>query len=45
MKFKKLIVGITVLAALVVTGCSKQQKKAQPILTKTQVINKSQKKL
>lgn len=43
MKFKKLIVGITVLAALVVTGCSKQQKKAQPILTKTQVINKSQK--
>jgi len=28
MKFKKLIVGITVLAALVVTGCSKQQKKS-----------------
>jgi len=27
MKFKKLIVGITVLTALVVTGCSKQQKK------------------
>ncbi|MDF7668763.1 hypothetical protein [Lactobacillus sp. ESL0703] len=43
MKFKKIIIGLSLAAALIVGGCSKKQKTSEPILTKTQVINASQK--
>ncbi|WP_236629393.1 MULTISPECIES: hypothetical protein [Lactobacillus] len=44
MKFKKLIIACAAFTALIAGGCSKQQsKKAEPVLTKSQVIKKSQK--
>ena len=43
MKFKKVLLSIGVVIALVSSGCSKQKKQADPVLTKTQVIQKSQK--
>lgn len=43
MKFKKLLLSVGVVAALISGGCSKQKKQAEPILTKTQVIKKAQK--
>ncbi|WEV36831.1 hypothetical protein [Lactobacillus sp. ESL0677] len=43
MKFKKIIIGLSLAAALIVGGCSKKQQKSEPILTKSQVINASQK--
>lgn len=43
MKFKKIFLGLTVMMAFLAGGCSQQKKKAEPILTKNQVIEKSQK--
>ena len=43
MKFKKLILGLSIAAALVAGGCSKPKKQSEPILTKSQVIKCSQK--
>lgn len=44
MKFKNLFLGLTVAAALLAGGCSQQKKqKAEPVLTKNEVIQKSQK--
>lgn len=43
MKFRKLLLGLGITAALLTGGCAKQKKQAEPILTKTQVIEKSQK--
>ncbi|MCT6877386.1 MAG: hypothetical protein M3Z39_04120 [Lactobacillus apis] len=43
MKFKKLLMGLSLIAALAAGGCSKQKKQSEPILTKSQVIKCSQK--
>lgn len=43
MKFKKLLFGIGIIAVLLSSGCAKQKKQTEPVLTKTQVIEKSQK--
>lgn len=44
MKFKKLFLGLTVVAALIAGGCQQKKKAApEPVLTKSQVIKKSQK--
>ncbi|WEV70748.1 hypothetical protein OZY43_07380 [Lactobacillus sp. ESL0785] len=43
MKFKKIILGLSLVAALIAGGCSKQKKQSQPILTKTQVVQKAEK--
>lgn len=43
MKFKKLLFGLGITAALLTSGCGKQKKAAEPVLTKTQVIKKAQK--
>lgn len=42
MKFKKLLLSLGVVAALISGGCSNQKKQAEPVLTKTQVIKKAQ---
>lgn len=44
MKFKKIFIAISLGTALVLGGCS-QQKKAEPVLTKNQVVKKTQKSL
>lgn len=43
MKFKKIFLGLTLAAALLAGGCSQQKKKTEPVLTKDEVIQKSQK--
>lgn len=42
MKFKKIFIAIGLGAALVLGGCSQQKKAAEPVLTKNQVIKKTQ---
>lgn len=44
MKFKKIFIAISLGTALILGGCS-QQKKAEPVLTKNQVVKKTQKSL
>lgn len=43
MKFKKIFIAISLGAALVLGGCSQQKKAADPVLTKSQVVKKTQK--
>ncbi|BDR61094.1 DUF6612 family protein [Lactobacillus xylocopicola] len=43
MKPKKILLGLGLVTALLVSGCSNQQKKTEPVLTKTAVIKRSQK--
>ena len=43
MKIKKLMLGLSLMAALIAGGCSKPKKQSEPILTKSQVIKCSQK--
>lgn len=43
MKFKKILLALSIAVALVTSGCTKQEKQTEPILTKTQVIERSQK--
>lgn len=42
MKFKKVFIAIGLCTALVLGGCSQQKKTAAPVLTKNQVIKKTQ---
>lgn len=43
MKLKKTIIGLSFAALFLLGGCSKQEKKAAPALTKTQVVQKMKK--
>ena len=43
MKLKKTIIGLSFAALFLLGGCSKQEKKAVPALTKTQVVQKMKK--
>lgn len=45
MKFKKIFIAISLGTALLLGGCSQQKKAADPVLTKSQVIKKTQKNL
>lgn len=45
MKLKKAIIGISFAAVFLLSGCSSQQKKADPVLNKDQVVQKARKVL
>ena len=43
MKLKKAIIGISLAAVFLLSGCSQKEKKADPVLNKTQVVQKMKK--
>ncbi|NMB31229.1 MAG: hypothetical protein GX990_00920, partial [Lactobacillus sp.] len=43
MKLKKAIIGISLAAVFLLSGCSPKEKKADPVLNKTQVVQKMKK--
>ncbi len=43
MKFKRIFIAACLMGALIAGGCSKQQKKAEPVLTKSQVVDQTKK--
>lgn len=43
MKLKKAIIGIALAAVFLLSGCSQKEKKADPVLNKTQVVQKMKK--
>ena len=43
MKFKRIFIAACLMGALIAGGCSKQQKKSEPVLTKSQVVDQTKK--